>query len=291
MNDENMNTTPPPNLEAKEVGKRSFFGKVKAFISSPLLNGLGMLFGLAVGFYFWQDSKSEPQLYGLSDTNGASQIVTGFTPRLEVRFDGNPIKGDVVSQQLKIWNRGKKPIKPADILERVGIEITPKVRILEVRLVSQVRSAVGFDVDFSGPGAPFVIGESKVGDTQQMIGLRWKILEQGDGATIQVIYEGQKDVKFSFVGAIEGQKTLVIDNLRSTGSTLGQTRLESMRIGAVIVFALVILLNFIPDNRRWRAVKENAFIAIAAILLVTSAFLGGYVFYDITFVAPPVPPF
>jgi len=292
MTEQTAQNSPKPSGQS-----RTFLARLRAFISSPLLNGLGMLFGLVVGFYFWQDGKSEPNLYGLSDTHGALQIVAAVTNSLEVRFDGKPVQGNVVAQQIKVWNRGKKPIKPSDILEPIAIEIEPKVRILDVQVKDQARPVISFEAGLKETSSPNMVGVTMVGgasDSRQLIGLNWKILEQSDGATIQVIYEGARDVQFKFVGAIEGQKKLTIEN-RRLDRKRAQTDQQSISIAPLIVMLFIVLLttaaSFLPTTGRAGVVKEwiNA-IAIAA-MSIGAICLVGYIVYDIAFASPASPPF
>jgi hypothetical protein len=95
-----------------------------------------------------------------------------------------------------VWNRGTRAIHINDILipDAVRITSTPPVGILQANVEKQSRSVIGFGI----------LPPLKTYPDDLPLG--WRVLERGDAAIVQVIYEGPHDAKFRIVGSIEGQR-------------------------------------------------------------------------------------
>ncbi len=119
----------------------------------------------------------------------------GDVSRLSVSFDGKDIKHDVTSVQIALWNRGKKSIRTESILKPIFIYTNDGTPLLEAKIIDITRDIIGVSLDTNH------ISRGKVG-------LSWKILENSDGLSLQLIYGGPLSTQFKIDGVIEGQKTI-----------------------------------------------------------------------------------
>ena len=129
--------------------------------------------------------------------NSARTLVVGSdkNSRLRVTYNDAPVTPPVTAVQLAFWNAGKEPIWERDVLERVTLNSEPKVRILEAKILHEARS----------------ISALKINDSRKLdgeLGFDWKILEQNDGALIQIIFEGSPAANFRLDGTIVGQSEI-----------------------------------------------------------------------------------
>jgi hypothetical protein len=195
----------------------------RSFISHTLArareNPWTVLFG-AISFflaiYAIYDAKNEPNLQVVFDPGTATKIVTALTPDIEVRYKGSVVAGEVSSQVIRFWNAGKHPIESQDILKQLQIKAAPDVTILDVRVKQQTRDVVTV--------APMIVDKST-------LSLTWRILENDDGGSIQVIYQGPSDSKFTVEGAVRGQKSIPANYLSPTKPEPSRLQLVMHKIG------------------------------------------------------------
>ncbi len=96
---------------------------------------------------------------------------------------------------MTIWNNGKGAIKKENILEQVTIHTENNTRILEAKIIKASRAATRISLD---------INQLQNGQ----VGINWNVLEQDDGATVQIIYEGNPEILITVSGEIQGQKQI-----------------------------------------------------------------------------------
>jgi hypothetical protein len=125
--------------------------------------------------------------------------------------------------------------------------------------------------------------------------LSWKILEQSEGALIQLIYAGPPSIDIAVEGIIEGQRNIVA--VKYAGKI--QSPVEQMRQGnrsnlvAAVLFGfssvmLVILLVIDPWTPP-RVLTNVWSILLVSFLLL---FFGGVFFYFLyQYISNPAPPF
>jgi hypothetical protein len=259
------------------------------WIGNAQLAGLIGITSLVLSLYFWVDQKVEPHLYGLSDSHNASQIVSASSPDLEVHYKRQLVTGDVFAQQIKVWNRGKRPIKPIDILSPVFIEIAPSVKLLEARITNQARDVSDCKLSFEEPGIRSTT-LSTVRAITNKIYFNCRILEVGDGATIQIIYEGPREISLKFMGAIEGQKAILLETSLATQQKRNpQTGpgISYVLIALLIVVILGVMLPYLPRKGSLKTLRKVVSLSLI-VLLLSPVF---YAVYSFVFVAPAVPPF
>lgn len=164
-----------------------------------IVGGIASLISIPLAFYFYYESKEYPELTFTVHPVKAVLLQKGETSKLSATFEGKPIQGDVTTAQVAIWNNGKKSIKPENILNNqksIQIQTENNVPILEakIRKVSRKETQCSINSEQMSKGIIFV---------------SWFILEKNDGCIIQLIYEGNSNVKINAEGAIEGQSNLV----------------------------------------------------------------------------------
>lgn len=145
---------------------------------------------LSVYLYFVGQRFRELEVY----VSPVESIISkgGVPSNLKILFNNAEVRSDVTAVQVQLWNRGKEPIRTEHILEDVVLSTGPSTHILEATVQKQARSVSRITLDTTR----IAVGE---------LGLSWKILEEGDGALIQLIVAGQaRNVSLS--GVVEGQR-------------------------------------------------------------------------------------
>lgn len=162
-------------------------------------------------------------------------LQSGYAGGLRVLHNNEEIKTDITAVQLAIWNNGKEPILRGDILSPVKIVTRPPVSILEVRVQKQSRPLIEFSTDNS-------LLEKGV------VPLSWKLLEQSDGAAIQLLYVGPTQIDIALEGIVLGQSNFTRVDPELTNNSMPSVKSkEGSLAGGVIVLVLgaVMLLTLL----------------------------------------------
>ncbi len=127
-----------------------------------------------------------------------TKIVTGQqTKELEILYRGEKLGDvDITAVQVAIWNAGDKSIRMENVIKEVVICTGGDVPVLEASVVKYQR-----DVDVTG----FTLVDSSEQRSRGRVPVRWNILEQNDGASIQLIYVGGPEIDVIVEGLIEGR--------------------------------------------------------------------------------------
>jgi hypothetical protein len=115
----------------------------------------------------------------------------------------------VTAAQVQIWNNGSESIRPEHVLQEITLVTNPRVPILEATIRRTKRAVSGIALD-----------DSHINDGR--LGIRWRILEHGDGAVLQVVYAGRSDNALNIEGFIEGQP-YVLTEMPSTTEPVQST--------------------------------------------------------------------
>lgn len=210
MNDDNLLPTNTTLLKPSFVSRT--LGRARDNPWTVLFGAIS--FFLAI--YAIYDAKNEPNLQVVFDPDTATKIVTALTPDIEVRYKGSVVAGEVSSQVIRFWNAGKRPIESQDILKQLQIKAAPDATILDVRIKQQTRDVITV--------VPIIVDKST-------LSLTWRILENDDGASIQVIYQGSSDSKFTVEGAVRGQKNIPTNYLSPTKPQPSKLEVVMNKIG------------------------------------------------------------
>jgi hypothetical protein len=194
---------------------------------------------LVLALYFYHVSKIKPLL-----TFGVHPLKTelqrpDYDKELGFIYKGKPIDSEsITSVQVSIWNAGTRSIRDSDVLDPFRLAMPDGSAILSARVKKTSRAICGFELLDNQD-------DYKSGTCR----LKWRILEPGDGAILQIIYAGSSRHDPTLEGAVEGQREGVI--IEKYDLTFDRTHImpsiiSLTRLGAILVLFLVaILLIFI----------------------------------------------
>jgi hypothetical protein len=170
--------------------------KLHRFVNNPWVAFSGWAVGilsivLSIALYVWTIERSDIA-YATSPTRTAI-VKAGVASELRVTHRNKSLTSDVSSLTFAIWNEGRKPIRSDAILAPFWLTLAKNSPILEARLKKKSRALTGIQLDTRQAA-------------EGRLGITWTILEQGDGAVIDVIYAGAPNVDFRVTGTVVGQR-------------------------------------------------------------------------------------
>jgi len=167
-------------------------------ISSPLFGIIGTItsiISIPLAVYFYYNSITHRDLVCVVHPAKAIIVKTGQSSHLSVLFDGKAIVSDVTAAQVAFWNEGNTSIRKENILQTISLVTSPSVRILEATIRKKSREIIQIDLDSNHA-------------EQGRLDISWNILEQGDGAILQIVFAGLPSTHISMNGVIEGQQQI-----------------------------------------------------------------------------------
>jgi hypothetical protein len=256
--------------------------------SKGLWDSIGPWFAIAsfavnigLGFYWYYGSEKAPLL-----SYKVSPVVTelrrpDFDDGLQFSYRGAPLKADnITAFQIAIWNRGSQSIRADNLLQPLQLDLADGAGILSVRIKEATRKVCDFRLangnDFMARGMPGIEASDEANLEAGKCGFRFRILEPGDGALIQVIYLGSAGQQVSVDGVIEGQKGIAAVE----GERAGNSYVKWLGvICPALLFAISVLFQQPIAERRmgparakvWaRAFLVFFFVAELALVLLPS---------------------
>jgi len=201
---------------------------------------------------------------------------------LRVFFGDKPIATDVTAAQVVVWNNGRQPIKPPDVLRELKITTEPRVPILEATVRQQTREVIDFALDTSRLAG----GE---------VGLHFRILERSDGAIVQLIYAGRPDHSINVDGVIEAQGTPRSMDLAKRP----RDRTVLVLFATSVLFSLATLTSLVGDvHREWpmrnRTPYHRTSIRVSVALILILVLYSGWLLSTVllpSFLGTEGPPF
>jgi hypothetical protein len=244
--------------------------RILRFFSNPwigIASTIATFAGLVLAIYFYFAAISHPDIVYYLNPDRTPIVKQGSAAsRLAVQFDAHPLTSDVTAAQIAIWNRGNSAIRREAILSPIIVR-TAGASILEAKVIKKSRDVVHVDLD-----------DSRLAKGE--IQLSWNVLEQGDGAIIQVIYAGGSDAAIDASGVVEGQSS--IREMKFPGKIKSPTEQvrserEAHFIGYLnLTLAVAMLLASVPRVRKrqprlqWRSLLD---FGLPLILVVGSCYL------------------
>lgn len=154
-----------------------------------LVLAVSSLISTPLAFYFYFKQAPSRQFY-VREPAVRSVFVSRDTPSaLEVRAHGEAIgQKDVFAVQLAFWNGGNQSIHPENVLEPIVFTTGPGTQIIEAKVLRQVRQISKVMV-------------KRIDD--QHAAVTWNILEDGDGAVVQLLLAGDQRAAVGLSGIIE----------------------------------------------------------------------------------------
>jgi hypothetical protein len=223
--------------------------KVLEYAIGPLIG----LTGISLALYFHFESMQERAPTYYVSPERIRIVDRGTAPTdLQVLYRGKPVNTtSVVAIIVYIWNDGRLPIRSNDILEPLTITLPAKSEILEVRILKESRNVVKFTK------GPVVEG------AKNSLPIAFDILEQFDGAAIQLTYAGELSSPVSLTGTIVGAGTPKLLPSRSALGAKPQSYRELRRLAYVMLAlgALTMLLpliaSFVRRERRFESAAHG----------------------------------
>jgi hypothetical protein len=228
MSEPSDNVAPPAEGEGNWRHHISFwFGIVGTVVTC---------ISLLLALYFYQQSKIKPLL-----TFGVHPLKTelqrpDYDKELGFIYKGKLVESESISSvQVSIWNAGTRSIRDSDVLDPFRLEMPDGAAILSVRVKKTSRPICGFELVDNQE-------DYKSGTCR----LKWRILEPGDGAVIQIIYAGSAHSDPKLEGAVEGQQDGIVVEQYSLSYDRAaiETNIGMTRLGGIGVLVLIGLLLF-----------------------------------------------
>ena len=198
--------------------------------------GLLLTIIIALTFGIWNlklqfRMKKMPELTYYVHPIKAVVLRRGEASTLRVFYRNQEINTDVTTTQVAIWNQGRMSIRTDNILSEVRLLTEPRVPILEATIRKQSRSIIGFVLDNSH----FAEG---------IVPISWKILEQNDGAVIQLTYAGSPMTAIAVEGILENQPRIYevkfSERIRSASEQF-RAQISSLRSVVIFCFGFFLL--------------------------------------------------
>jgi hypothetical protein len=147
---------------------------------------------LLPGYYFYHQGIKEP-VPTFSIDPARAPIVEASGKELSdlaVTYRGKALGDrDVTAVRVYFWNNGREPMRESDVLKPFQIVLAGGSEILDYRMLKESREITGLALS---------------ADDIRTIRCTYKILEQGDGAAVQIIFAGPQDAAIHFDGVAVG---------------------------------------------------------------------------------------
>lgn len=241
-------------------------------ISSAVIS----IVALPLSIYFFLASRSAPELtYAINPGRSVIASTSDSLP-LTVQYRGEAIRGSVVVARIALWNAGTAPVHREDILSRdITIHLAPDARILQLTVDS-------VSTQFSELSA--TMNDS----TRNSAAVRWRVLEPGDGALLQLVYEGSPGDSLHLSGTVVGQRAM--RHLELSAPREPEPREKSFRLLGIMGMCaglLALILLFIRARRQSRVVTGMSGFVLRAVMIVYG--VGGTVLYALSLLQPKSP--
>ena len=196
---------------------------------------------LVLSIYFYQAAQVKPLLtFGVHPLKMELQRPD-FDKELGFIYKGKPVESEgITSVQVSIWNAGTRSIRDSDVLDPFRLVMPDGSAILSVRAKKTSRPISGFEI--LGNQEDYNSGICR---------LKWRILEPGDGAVLQIIYAGGARRDPTLVGTVEGQKGGILVeqyDMNSDKKTVSSTISTARLIAILALISLVVFLIFIAKR-------------------------------------------
>lgn len=223
------------------------------FFWLSVIGAFGTLFGVGLSVYFYQVSQIKPLLTFSIHPLKTELQRPDFDKELGFIYKGKPVESEsITSVQVSIWNAGTRSIRDSDVLEPFRLVLPDGAAILSARVKKTTRPICGFE-----------ILDNQADYKSGICHLKWRILEPGDGAVLQIIYAGSGRHDPTLEGAVEGQRDgIVVEqyNLKVSRTAI-EDSIPMSRAGPIFGLLLVAGLLFfiaIRSHAKTEAAKQLA---------------------------------
>lgn len=203
-----------------------------AWLFVGIVGSIASLISIPLAAYFYVKSWNYPQLTYYIHPVKAVLLQSDRASKLKATFEDKPIKTDVTTAQIAIWNQGSQSIKSANILKTFVIYTHNETPILEASIRKVSRDVTNLQITTEE------INKGRLGVT-------WSILEPGDGAILQIIYSGTPEVDFLVDGVVEGQEEIAqiafVGKIQSPEEQYHAERRRIRRFSFTLLFLAILL--------------------------------------------------
>jgi hypothetical protein len=172
-------------------------------ITGIIIGVVSILVSIALGYYFYRSSLESRQLKYAIDPVRTAIVNSSQSSDLSVLYRGNIVRGGNLSSiRVYMWNEGKKPIIAAsqDILRPIQLRFSEDIEILDARVLSVSRPEANLKVAINDAA-------------KNLLDVWFSILENNDGASIQLIFVGSPTANLVVDGSIVGQSEVQEEKL------------------------------------------------------------------------------
>lgn len=221
--------------------------------------------GIIVPVVLYFASQTERELVYAVNPIRTTVVTAGQATELAVVHRGEPLGDiDITAAQVAIWNAGEQSIRQENVLQDIVIFTVPSVPILEASIRERSRDVSGFRLVATPESLAFGI-----------VPVSWRILEENDGASVQLIYQGTQEVEVRVQGVIEGVRGVKEAKLGVKIKTPEEQVREQQRnrwifgimalvYGCIPILAVVLTFTTPPERRRlWLALAISSVIPFA----------------------------
>lgn len=197
---------------------------------------LGIVIAAAIAWFLYNESRLYRQLIFLVDPVRTEILSAERTAKAPIkvikRSDGTEVTSDLTSVRFYLWNRGKQSIRRNNVLMNLIISLDDTTgEILDAK-----------SLKVSRPITELKLLRHDSNPTRNLV-VDFFILEQNDGMTGQIIYEGNPRATFVISGIIEGVKQIETE---IPFSYVAVALRAGKNIGFILGIVLLSMVLFLP---------------------------------------------
>lgn len=156
----------------------------------------GILIGFFISYYFYVKGKerADPRyVWGYGPLlKGHQQYKAGdMTQHVSLLINGERVE-DLNRCLLALWNKGSRTLRGSDIVDsdQTRVVFPAGSRVLDAGVIESTRQSIGFT--------------AIIDETDRNVLIKFDFLDRGDGGLIQILYQGDPDLRPEVTGSIRG---------------------------------------------------------------------------------------
>jgi hypothetical protein len=253
-----MSTLEPPAPEKPLTitVQPTFRRKLDKLLRDPVVSAVTLLAtvgAIPLTIYLYFRPPGHRDLCYLVNLEKTVVVKEGQLSRLSVTLDGKPIASDVSAAQIVFWNDGNQAIRGGHVLEPLLLRTSPNVPIIDASIRKTTRAVVHPKIDTTN-------------FNRGVLGLSWDILEENDGAALQVVFAGGTDTDLVATAVLEGQAAIRKVDEKAPRSQKDMNR-QNLLLVIVIWVAFIAFLG-IAFFQRTRSGRRDVVFTLALLISV-----------------------
>ncbi|PUB76576.1 MAG: hypothetical protein DBO99_14080 [gamma proteobacterium symbiont of Ctena orbiculata] len=252
-----------------------------------IIGSFASIISLVLAIYFYTESVEIRDLTYHVHPARTAIVGANDATSISVSYKGKEIQSELSAASVAFWNAGEKEIRKEDILSPFVIEIEGKSPILEAKLLKKSRDPIIIDID----------------DSRKDVGLleiSWNVLEEHDGAVIQMIYaSGTKNkitVRATLVGQADISSLKYPGKIRTPSEQYDAYKSQQKLTGFMMLgfgsIMLAVMVWFMWSKVKILEDEWREHIGWRELLMLSQPILFiGMAFYELVIKSVPFPPF